>query len=205
MHDPLRRQWRELLAAWAVDPRQAGQEFEAICRHYDEPGRFYHTLEHIRDVLGIVETLAPHARNRSAVALAAWLHDVIYDSRATDNEERSARYAEQLCETLSIPAGSRVAALILKTRTHDAGDDPDAQVLLDADLAVLGASESDYRKYAEEIRQEYAWVPESDYRTGRRQVLTRFLARPTIYRLLTHLEAPARRNLEAEIARLAGD
>jgi len=204
MHDPLRRQWRDVLAAWAVGPSHADREFQAICTHYGEAGRFYHTLEHIRNVLDMVEGLATHARNRSAVTLAAWLHDVIYDSRAADNEEPSAHYAKQFCETLSSPAGSSVAALILKTRTHDAADDPDAQVLLDADLAILGASDSDCRKYFEQIRQEYACVPESDYRTGRRQVLTRFLARPRFYHLLRHLEAPARRNLTAEIARLAG-
>ena len=28
-----------------------------------------------------------------------------------------------------------------------------------------------YRAYAEKIRQEYAWVPEPDYRKGRRRVL----------------------------------
>ena len=89
--------------------------------------------------------------------------------------------------------------MILTTKTHDAVDDPDAQVLLDADLAVLGASEADYRVYAEAIRREYAWVAEADYRVGRRRVLESFLARPRIYHLLVDLEAPARRNLAAEI------
>jgi len=93
--------------------------------------------------------------------------------------------------------------LILKTKTHDAGDDPDAEVFLDADLAILGANEAAYRIYAEQIRQEYAWVPESEYRTGRRQILTKFLTRPRLFHLLTHLEEPARRNLAAEIAQLA--
>jgi predicted metal-dependent HD superfamily phosphohydrolase len=93
--------------------------------------------------------------------------------------------------------------LIQKTKTHEAGDDPDAQVLIDADLAILGTSESAYRTYADQIRQEYAWVPESDYRNGRRQVLERFLVKSRIFHLLGHLEKPARRNIAAEIARLA--
>jgi predicted metal-dependent HD superfamily phosphohydrolase len=46
-------------------------------------------------------------------------------------------------------------------------------------------------------------VPESEYRTGRRQILTKFLTRPRLFHLLTHLEEPARRNLAAEIAQLA--
>jgi predicted metal-dependent HD superfamily phosphohydrolase len=77
-------------------------------------------------------------------------------------------------------------------------------VLIDADLAILGASELVYRTYAEQIRQEYAWVPEPDYRMGRRQVLERFLARPKVFHFLAHLEEAARRNIAAEIARLQG-
>ena len=157
------------------------------------PGRFYHTLDHIKDVLETVESLGSHARNLNAVKLAAWLHDVIYDSRASDNEERSGDYAERLCEELSVLEGCLVAALIRKTRTHDAGQDADAQVLLDADLAILGASEAVYRDYCDKIRKEYAWVPESDYRQGRRQVLQNYLNRPRIFHLLCHLEEPTGR------------
>jgi predicted metal-dependent HD superfamily phosphohydrolase len=108
---------------------------------------------------------------------------------------------KEIYETIS--TGPCFAALILKTKTHVAGDDADAQVLLDADLAILGASEAEYQAYAENIRREYAWVPEADYRKGRRQVLHNFLTRPRIYHFLSHLEQPARRNLADEIARLA--
>ena len=59
-------------------------------------------------------------------------------SSCTGNEERSADYAERLCKQFSIPDGRLVASLILNTKTHDAGGDADAQVLIDADLAVLG-------------------------------------------------------------------
>jgi predicted metal-dependent HD superfamily phosphohydrolase len=54
-------------------------------------------------------------------------------------------------------------------------------VLLDADLAVLGSHEDRYRRYASDIRKEYAWVPEAEYRAGRKKVLEAFLARPRIY------------------------
>jgi predicted metal-dependent HD superfamily phosphohydrolase len=205
MNNVLRRKWHDLFCAWPVHPTLADPTFEDICRHYAEPGRFYHTLDHVQNVLEIVESLGSCAQNLNAVKLAGWLHDVIYDSRASDNEERSAEYAEQLCEKLSIPQGPLVASLILKTKTHDASADGDAQVLLDADLAVLGVSEPAYRDYAEKIRQEYAWVPEPEYRIGRRRVLEHFLTRPKIYHLLTHLEDAARGNMAAEIARLAAD
>jgi predicted metal-dependent HD superfamily phosphohydrolase len=200
----LRRKLHDLLCTWAVTPQLADETFADLCKHYTEPGRFYHTLDHIENVLESVESLGSHARNLNAVKLAVWLHDVIYDSKASDNEERSAEYAERLCERLSIPDGHLIASLILNTKTHDVGsDDPDAQVLIDADLAILGAGELAYRAYAAKIRQEYAWVPEPDFRTGRRQILERFLTRPKIFHLLGNLEEPARRNVAAEIARLA--
>ncbi len=204
MNNLLRRKWHDLLGAWVVTPTLADEMFEDIRKHYAGPCRFYHTLDHVGAMLATGESLATHARNLNAVKLAVWLHDVIYDSRASDNEERSAEYADQVCEKLTIPQGREVASLILKTKTHDAGEDVDAQVLLDADLAILGTNEPAYRTYADQIRQEYAWVPEPDYRMGRRQVLERFLARPKVFHFLVHLEEPARRNIAAEIARLQG-
>src|SRR5579875_1866229 len=186
MNDMLQRQWHDLLSGWAVDPALTDRTFEEVREHYSGPGRFYHTLDHVQNVLQTVESLGSYARNLNAVKLAAWLHDVIYDSRASDNEERSADCAVRLCEKLSITEGRLVAALIRKTKTHDAEGDADAQVLIDADLAILGAKEPAYRIYTEQIRHEYAWVPEQEYRTGRRQVLERFLTRPKIFHFLIH-------------------
>jgi predicted metal-dependent HD superfamily phosphohydrolase len=203
MNDLLRLNWRDLLGAWGVDSALADRTFEEVRTHYAGPGRFYHTLDHVQNVLRTVESLGSYARNLNAVRLAAWLHDVIYDSRASDNEERSADYAERLCEQLSITEGRLVAALIRKTKTHDAAEDADAQVLIDADLAILGGNKSAYRLYAEQIRHEYAWVPEPEYRMGRRHILERFLRRPRIFHFLSRLEAAARRNIAAEIAQLA--
>jgi predicted metal-dependent HD superfamily phosphohydrolase len=200
--DQRRETWRNLLHGWGVPPIQADRTFEEIVLAYSGPGRFYHTLDHVWAVLATVDSLASHAKNLNAVKLAAWLHDVIYDSKASDNEERSAEYAERLCQELAIPESASVASLIRKTKTHDAGDDTDAHVLIDADLAILGASEPVYRDYAEKIRQEYAWMSEPDYRQGRRRVLESFLSRPRIYHFLGQLEEPARRNMADEISRL---
>jgi predicted metal-dependent HD superfamily phosphohydrolase len=203
MNDMMFREWIDLLQSCAVDSTLARETFADVAKHYAEPGRHYHSLDHIQNVLATVDSLASHAQNLNAVKLASWLHDVIYDSKAADNEERSAEYAERLCQTLSIPDGSVVAALIRKTKTHDADGNADAQVLLDADLAILGASAAVYRTYAEQIRREYDWVPDPEYREGRRQILATFLARPTIFHFLIHLEVAAHRNIAAEIALLA--
>src|SRR3712207_8236015 len=57
--------------------------------------RSYHNLEHIYQVLETIEQLRSLSLNFHAIQLAAWLHDVIYDSRAKDNEEKSAERSEE--------------------------------------------------------------------------------------------------------------
>src|ERR1700677_1678885 len=93
MKDDGRERWHGLLRTWSVDPVQADRTFDDIRRAYSGSGRFYHTLAHVLAVLGTVDKLASFAGNVNAVKLAAWLHDVIYDSKASNNEERSAEYA----------------------------------------------------------------------------------------------------------------
>ena len=203
MNDVLRRKWHDLLRAWAVDPALADRTFEDVREHYAEPGRFYHTLDHVQNVLETVESLGSYARNLNAVKLATWLHDVIYDSRASDNEERSADYAERLCEKFSIPDGRLVASLILKTKTHDAGGDADAQVLIDADLAILGANEPAYRAYCREDSAGVRLGARTGLPAGQTASLAELLEPTKDFSPLVPSGRPARRNIAAEIARLA--
>src|SRR4051812_43471604 len=73
----------------------AGVVFADVAKRYAHPSRHYHSLTHVRDVL--VEVSGLHAWRpevpTAEVEIAAFLHDVVYDSRAKDNEERSAEYA----------------------------------------------------------------------------------------------------------------
>lgn len=195
----------DLLLRWLRLFPGTDPAFADLVARYGEPTRHYHTLDHIRAVLDHVEALWPDAPQ--ALALAAWLHDVVYDSRADDNEERSADYTRALLPTLGVAESTidETARLILLTRSHETGpDDRAGQTLLDADLAILAAHETTYDAYADAIRREYAWVPDSDYRAGRRLVLERFLIRPRVFFTMEMIEAEprARANLSREISRL---
>jgi predicted metal-dependent HD superfamily phosphohydrolase len=194
---------------WTADfGEAAGELFGDVARRYGEPARHYHTLDHVRSVLDTARSLTGTALS-TPLLLAVWLHDVIYEPRAADNEERSADYARRAAEQmgLSREVAEETARLILLTKTHQTiADDRDGQALLDADLAILGEDEETYDTYAAAIRREYDWVSEPDYRAGRRRVLERFLARPHIYQtswMRQHHEGSARANLAREIARLA--
>lgn len=101
---------------------------------------------------------------------------------------------------------TNVTRLILNTKFHQVDtDDIDSQILVDADLAILASPKQKYLTYAEDIRQEYSWISDRDYRLGRRQVLEKFLQRKRIYYInlmFEKLEESARRNLVAEIQSL---
>ena len=74
--------------------------FDDLAARYAEPHRHYHTLDHIRAVLEIVDRIGATARNPAALELAVWFHDVVYDTHAGDNEEQSAAHARSVLGAL---------------------------------------------------------------------------------------------------------
>ncbi len=205
--DLLQTQWVRFLESLGVAPAAAYPVFDRLVAAHAEPHRHYHNLEHVGEVLKVVGRLSRHCADPAATALAAWFHDAVYDPTAGDNEARSAELARTELTALGLEESrlERVAALILATDHRERPADPDRDVLLDADLAILGAGEARYRRYAEAIRREYAHVPDAAYRAGRAAVLERFLARSRLYRtdaLFLEAEAAARGNLAAELADL---
>jgi len=195
-------EWQRTCAGLNASPAGVDAAFAQLVAAYASPGRAYHTLTHIEAVLRTLAAGRTVTQDFTALQMAAWYHDAIYDPRASDNEERSADLAAAALPDLGVSATTiaEVRRLILLTKTHDPSDnDIDGQLLIDADLAILGAPAADYRQYAAAIREEYAWVPEEAYRTGRAAVLERFLGRPRIYHRVVGLEEPARQNLRNEI------
>jgi predicted metal-dependent HD superfamily phosphohydrolase len=173
--------------------------FEQLQQAYQTPDRHYHNNHHIVDCLTTFQKFRHLATEPSAVEIAIWFHDAIYDSRASDNEERSAQWAQDYLQ--SVGAGPKMIAqivqMILATKTHQALD-PNSQILVDIDLTILSASPEVFEAYDRAIRREYAWVPKSDYQPKRRQVLQGFLDRQAIYHqpeIRQVYEAQARKNI----------
>jgi predicted metal-dependent HD superfamily phosphohydrolase len=144
-----------------------------------------------------------------ALELAILFHDVIYDPRRSDNEEKSAAHARDTLVALGLPDKlvRKVVHYILATK-HNSGfftEDPDLALLLDLDLSTLAATPTEYRVYAEAIRREYGHIADDQYCAGRQRVLEGFLNRDRIYRtgrLRVLWEESARANITCELAEL---
>ena len=186
------------------DPLSIYQELVSL---YSQPHRHYHNLSHITDCLAEFDAVKHLAHQPAAVELAIWFHDAIYDTHAQDNEERSAELAKR---RISEVGGSpdlckSVMVLVLATKAHEPGVHPDAPLLIDVDLSILGQAEERFREYEAQIRREYEWVPEITFAAGRSAILERFLARERIYStepFWAKYERPARANLQNSLLKL---
>ena len=199
------QRWQALCDALAVPPAHAArQRFADVQAAYAEPQRHYHTAQHIGECLAQLDAVAAHLQDAPLVELAIWLHDLVYDPPAKDNEARSAELAQQwLAGALAPKRLQCLADWINATRLHEAApQDADLQALLDIDLAILAAAPARFAQYEAQVAREYAHVPPALFAVGRRAFLTELLTRERLFHhpAFVQLEAPARRNLAASVA-----
>jgi predicted metal-dependent HD superfamily phosphohydrolase len=193
------------LGIGAADERLFGE----VMATYSEPHRHYHTLQHLDECFAWLDDARGLADQFHEVELALWFHDAVYQVRSQDNEEQSASWAQSAATNAGLPSAiaGRVHGLILATKHNSAPATPDAALLVDVDLAILGAPLERFDEYERLVRQEYAWVPGFVFRRKRREILESFLARPHVYstkHFRASLEATARANLARSIQLLGG-
>ena len=201
--------WTGLLVWLGISQTDAWPMRGEILTQYRQPGRAYHNLSHALRVLGDVKKFAHWwgVEDYGAVQLAALLHDVVYDTHSRENETRSAEFTLWWGRELGIDSSvcAKASEIIRATQTHAPSASADTRLVLDADLLILAAPPDEYEAYRRDIRREYTWVPEPEWRVGRRRVLEHFLEQEQIYQtapLRDALERPARDNLRREMAGL---
>ena len=169
-------------------------------------GRPYHDWRHVRSMLGLLDRHLQWISRADRVHAAICAHDCVYDSRRSDNEERSAEVAMEKFEGLFAPEDLEwIRLAILATKNHAVPpgmtdkDAADLKFLIDADLSILGADEATFDAYDAAVRKEYGWVSDHDWAVGRARVLEGFLSRDRIFTtepMYADFETRARVNLE---------
>ncbi len=197
--------WR---AAWQALGAAPGDGLHAkLLARYAEPHRAYHTRQHLAECLALFDEFRALARRPAEVEIALWFHDAVYDVQRHDNEAISAGWARDafLAAGAAVDVAGRVEALVLATRHSVAPATPDEQLLVDVDLAILGAAPARFAEYEGQIRAEYSFVPPAVFAEKRGAILAGFLARPVLFgtpALQARFEAAARANLQQAIAAL---
>lgn len=198
--------WARACKALAVSGHEALRD-ELLAR-YAEPHRKYHTLQHLQECLVTLSDAAQKQQYPGEVEMALWFHDAIYDTARHDNEALSAQWATEALTQAGVEASAvqRIHALVMATRHSVAPQTADEKLLVDVDLAILGATPVRFDEYEQQVRDEYAFVPEDVFRSRRKDILAGFLTRPALYATTgfhARLEAAARANLARSLAQLS--
>jgi predicted metal-dependent HD superfamily phosphohydrolase len=207
--------WSQAVCLLGGEQRVADDAAADLVARYAEPHRRYHDGAHVRavsrDSAELAGELRLPARERAVLAVAAAAHDVVYAGQPGEDERRSAAWARAWLERAGVGEAdvARVESLVLATVTHSApSSDLTAWVLLDADLAILGARPADYDRYRRAVREEYAAFDDEAWRVGRSAVLSGLAARAPLYATAAaqrRWETVARANIGRELESLASD
>lgn len=191
-------------------------EARDLVAHWSAPERRLHNTRHLIDVLAHIDELAATSHDPDVLRVAAWYHGIALNRclsiRVQGTDPVS---AENLCvhitRTRLLELGvsedviDRVAELLSYIARHRAPrTDVDAQVLVDADLAMLAVSPQEYKKFRENLRAELSDVEETEYLRARRAVVKQLLSFNPLYQspLGEAWDSAARANLEVELAKL---
>ncbi len=206
--DELKKRFSALWNRCASDEMDSSPEdaWQELVRHYTESHRYYHVLAHLAYCMKWHEHSAAGMKEPDAVEMALWYHDIIYETRHKDNEQRSAQlFRLQAADCFPQAFIDRVCGYIINTDHGACPADQDAAYVQDIDLSSLGLPWAEFLRDSNNIRQEFSSLPDIDYYTANHGFLASLLRRERIYftdffhRLL---EQAARANIGRYLNRL---
>ncbi len=148
-----------------LDRFQIQLKAEELHKRWTEPHRKYHTQSHLDDLLRQIEAksdLQDHEKN--LLFVAALFHDIIYDPKRHDNEERSAQLLEQ--NSSNTPEIQHIAQIIHDTKDHSPSD-PLSRLFSEMDMAIVTRPLPDLLEWEKGIRFEYSHYSNLAYKFGR--------------------------------------
>lgn len=183
--DELRNRYRDLIVRLGGDAAGAAAAFDAIHAAWSADSRVYHGVEHLVDCLRELDS-APGGAAADLVELALWYHDLIYDPRARDNEERSAQALRRSAVPLGLPPQvANTAADLVRTTAHGeatlAPATPEAALIADIDLSIVGRDPLRFMDFEYGVEEEYRHVPQLWFHCRRGRLLASLLKRPHIF------------------------
>ena len=200
----LKETFIELLTKYTDNDSLKKELWTEIEKNYSSKKRHYHTLEHLDNLLSQLTDVKSEIQNWEIILFTLFYHDIIYNSIKSDNEEKSAEFAENRMKQISV-SNDKIELCkeqILATKSHIKSTDSDTNYFTDADLSVLGQNWETYLLYCKNVRKEYSIYPTLVYNPGRKKVLNHFLSMDRIFKMdffYNKFEIQAKQNLQQEI------
>lgn len=206
------------IGATAADTDLAHEGDDLIGR-WNAPERPLHNLRRLMNTLTHIDEIASSAHDPDILRVAAWYHGAFLNKaleiklggfQANFAATRCIDHAHNRLTSLGVAdeVVARIDELIAFLTRHRAPrNDFDAQVLVDADLAILACSPQEYKKLRSALRAELSELDDLGFTKARLALVKKLLSYETIYQspLGSAWEATARANLEVELTRLERD
>ena len=152
--------------------------YNDIIERWNEPHRFYHNLDHLNYLITYFEKMYMDdlitSGERSRLIVIAFFHDVIYNSKAKDNEEQSRNYFIEKAKNNGVVTDEfieQVCLAIMDTSHRVEPTERLSKIFWNADNSILKLPVNKLIEIEHKIFQEYQWVDYRSYRKGRIEFL----------------------------------
>ena len=134
----LKEIFQQLTAIYTSWPELIEKLWREIHNSYTASGRYYHTLDHLENMLFELQRVRPEIKDWDVVLFALFYHDIVYSPTGTANEEKSAGVAATCLSQIAFPVEriEKCKTTILATKSHNESADPDINYFTEADLAI---------------------------------------------------------------------
>jgi len=158
--------------------------YDDIINRWNEPHRFYHNINHLNYILyniekayvnGIITTPEKHT-----LIVVAFLHDIIYNPKANDNEEKSVEYFVEKCKIINVASKEfieDVSRIIMDTKKRIKPTEKLSKIFWEIDNSILDNDINKLIEYEHQIFKEYQWVSYDVYKENRIKFLESSLGR----------------------------
>lgn len=138
---------------------------------WSENHRFYHTTEHLEQIIKDIENniyfRELNIYEKHALLLAAFFHDIVYDPKRKDNEDKSINFFISSFKERDTKMINTVCDLIETTKYRKRPFNKLQRIFWDADNAVFKKGYDEIIKKENLIRKEYYFVPKKEYKEKR--------------------------------------
>lgn len=190
--------WRRCLVKAASDDSTHIHQY--LLKAFAEPQRFYHNLTHIEHCLAMFDQVKHLIDRPDTVELAIWMHDVVYQPGARDNESLSVKWYRDIAGSAQDPELMQLVCRLITATLHDDSplEDEDACYMVDIDLSSFGMPWDQFLRDSLNLRRENPQITDQEYYRNQGKFQQLLISRERFYRsdyFFQHYEKQARDNL----------
>jgi predicted metal-dependent HD superfamily phosphohydrolase len=170
-----------------------------LIKRYSEQHRHYHNARHLVFCLHQLDLAASYIENTDAIEMAIWFHDLVFEPRAKDNEERSAalfKIAANACFPPSFV--DTVSEIIVATKHIDNPNHNNEAYMVDIDLSSIALRWTHFCQDCSDLRAELSGISDTHFYSKKLAFFEALLKRPSIYfteYFFTRYEDKAKQNI----------